>query len=577
MEQRRRRNMLARRRRRRAMLLKAILGSVLVICVICAGLLYKKYGPTKDRANLNEYYGITDSEEIALIIDHEVVGAYGKVYDGKVYVEYSHVRDYMNSRIYVDMNENLLLYTLPTGTIRAEVGSRDYTLQKEKKSANYILLKMEGDTAYVALDFVKEHTDMDYRLYTDQGVQRLMVVTNNQEEVATVKKNTYVRYRGGNKSPILTDLKKKSQVTIIEDEDDWMKICTEDGFIGYVKRSHLKDERTEKIKRGFREEEYSHITKDYTINMAWHVVTNQTANDTVLATIADTKGLTTISPTWFTVADTKGNLNSLASSRYVNYAHQSGIEVWALLKDFDGGIGSTKESYQLLSSTSHRENLINQVMAEVLQHGIDGINVDFEKISEECGEHYIQFIRELSVRCRQNQIILSVDNYSPKSYNAHYQIEEQGKVADYVIIMGYDEHYAGSPESGPVASKNFVKEGIEATLKKVPKERTINAVPFYTRLWKETPKAVTSLAYGMAEAQTVIKTAGAKIQKDKESGLNYAEWTKGKTTYKIWLQDLDALEGSLQMMKDYDLAGVAAWRLGFETAKTWDMIQKYVN
>lgn len=595
MEQRRRKNMLARRRRRRAMLLKVILGSVLVICVICAGLLYKKYGPTKDRMNLNEYYGITNTEEVALIIDHEVVGAYGKVYDGKVYVEYSIVRDYLNGRVYVDMNENLLLYTLPTGTIRAEVGSQNYTLQKEKKNVDYVLLKMEGDTAYVSLDFVKEHTDMDYKLYTDQGVQRLMIVTSNEEQVATVKKNTQVRYRGGNKSPILTDLAKKSQVVIIEDEDDWLKVCTEDGFIGYVKKSHLKNERTEEIKRGFRKEEYSHITKDYTINMAWHVVTNQTANNTVLATIADTKGLTTISPTWFTVADTKGNLTSLASSQYVNYAHQSGIEVWALLRDFDGGINSNKESYKLLSSTTHRENLINQLMAEVLQHGIDGINVDFEKISEECGEHYIQFIRELSVKCRQNQIILSVDNYSPKSYNAHYQIEEQGNVVDYVIIMGYDEHYAGSYESGPVASKNFVKEGIEATLAKVPKERTINAVPFYTRLWTETPKTeaelqkeagtdaaeytmkVTSLAYGMDEAQTVLKTAGAKIQKDESAGLNYAEWTKGKKTYKIWLQDLDALEGSLQMMKDYNLAGVAAWRLGFETTKTWDLIQKYVN
>lgn len=595
MEQRRRKNMLARRRRRKAMLLKVILGSVLVICVICAGFMYKKYGPTKDRENLNEYYGITNEDEVALIIDHEVMGAYGKVYDGKVYVEYSIVRDYLNGRVYVDMNENLLLYTLPAGTIRAEVGSTDYTLQKEKKSADYALLKMEGDTAYVSLDFVKEHTDMDYTFYTDQGVQRLMVVTSNEEQVATVKRNTQVRYRGGNKSPILTDLEKKSQVVVIEDEDDWLKVCTEDGFIGYVKKSHLKDERTEKMKRGFRKEEYSHITKDYTINMAWHVVTNQTANNTVLATIADTKGLTTISPTWFTVADTKGNLTSLASSQYVNYAHQSGIEVWALLRDFDGGISSTKESYQLLSTTSHRENLINQLMAEVLQHGIDGINVDFEKISEECGEHYIQFIRELSVKCRQNQIILSVDNYSPKSYNAHYQIEEQGNVADYVIIMGYDEHYAGSYESGPVASKDFVKEGIEATLAKVPKERTINAVPFYTRLWTETPKTeaelqkeegtdaaeytmkVASLAYGMDEAQAVIKTAGAKIQKDKTAGLNYAEWTEGKKTYKIWLQDLDALEGSLQMMKDYNLAGVAAWRLGFETTKTWDLIQKYVN
>ena len=213
------------------------------------------------------------------------------------------------------------------------------------------------------------------------------------------------------------------------------KVRTEDGYIGYIKKNCLKNEKEETISREFEEQVYTNISKDYTINMAWHVVTNQSANEKVLQTIADTKGLTTISPTWFTIADTDGNINSLASSQYVNYAHQSNIEVWALVRDFDGGIGSYEESYEVLSHTSKRENLVNQLIAEALQTGIDGINVDFEKISAECGEHYIQFIRELSVKCRQNGLVLSVDNYVPKTYNAHYHIEEQGKVADYVIIM----------------------------------------------------------------------------------------------------------------------------------------------
>ena len=106
--------------------------------------------------------------------------------------------------------------------------------------------------------------------------------------------------------------------------------------------------------------------------------------------------------------------------------------------------------FQLLSRTSRRENLINQLIAEAVQVGLDGINVDFELVSNECGEHYSQFIRELSVRCRQNGIVLSVDNYVPKGYNMQYNRKEQGIVADYVIIMGYDEHYGGSPVAGSV-------------------------------------------------------------------------------------------------------------------------------
>ena len=373
------------------------------------------------------------------------------------------------------------------------------------------------------------------------------------------------------------------------------KVRTEDGYIGYIKKNCLKNEKEETISREFEEQVYTNISKDYTINMAWHVVTNQSANEKVLQTIADTKGLTTISPTWFTIADTDGNINSLASSQYVNYAHQSNIEVWALVRDFDGGIGSYEESYEVLSHTSKRENLVNQLIAEALQTGIDGINVDFEKISAECGEHYIQFIRELSVKCRQNGLVLSVDNYVPKTYNAHYHIEEQGKVADYVIIMGYDEHYSGSYESGSVASLNFVKEGIEATLNAVPKEKVINAVPFFTRLWKEVPKTeeelaeeagteaaeysvkVTSEALGMEAAEQAIADAGAQTTVDEATKQNYAQWEADGATYKIWLEDETALEEKLKLMKEYKLAGTAAWRLGFEKSSVWELILKYVN
>ena len=589
-----RRRVQARRRRKRNLAVKVLLFIIIVTAVIGGAFLIKKYGPSKEKADLNEYYGIETENQLAVIVDNEVLGAKGILLDERAYVEYSVVRDYLNGRFYVDYNENILLYTLPEGTITAEVGSTQYTLQKDKKSVDYVILKMEGSTAYISLDFIQEYTNLDFQTYTEPN--RVMIVSDwGETTVATIKRDTQVRYRGGVKSPILTRVLKKDEVTVIEDEDNWKKIRTKDGYIGYVKTSCLKNEKATSISRPFEEQVYPNISKDYTINLAWHVVTNRTANNSVLSMIADTKGITTLSPTWFTVADTKGNLNSLASSQYVNYAHQSNIEVWALVRDFDGGIGSYEESYELLSRTSSRENLINQLIAEALKTGIDGINVDFEKISAECGEHYIQFIRELALKCRQNEIILSVDNYVPKGYNAHYNLKEQGIVADYVIIMGYDEHYSGSYESGSVASLEYVKSGIEETLKVVPKEKTINAVPFYTRLWKEVPKTegelaaeegteaanypvkVTSSAYGMSEAEQAIAAAGAEIVVDEITGQNYAQWEEGGATYKIWLEDHAALEEKLKLMKKYDLAGNAAWRLGFEKSGTWDLILKYVN
>ena len=584
----------SKRRRRRNLIIKMSLVIILAVLAVIAAFVWKRYSPTKEKYDLNKYYGIEQEGQVAITVDNQVVEPHGMVSDGKVYVQYDVVRNYINSRFYWDPNENVLLYTLPNDMVTVEVGSKDYSVSKEKKSEYYVILKTEGSTAYIALDFVQQYTNIEYELYDDPS--RIMIISDwGETTVATVKRDTQVRYQGGVKSPVLTELNKKDEVTIIESEENWKKVRTKDGFIGYVKNNALKKEETKTISRDFEEQEFNSITKDYTINMAWHNVTNSDANSTVLQRIAESKGLTTIAPTWFHVSDTDGNLDSIASADYVNYAHQSNIEVWAAVRDFDGGISSYEESYEVLSYTSKRENLINQLISEALRVGIDGINVDFEKISEECGEHYIQFIRELSVRCRQNGIVLSVDNYVPKGYNMQYDRKEQGIVADYVVIMGYDEHFSGSPEAGSVSSYNFVKEGIEETLKEVPAEKIISGIPFFTRLWEETPKTdeelkeqegtdqaeytmnVTSQALDMASAQAKVAEAGAEITWDEETQQNYATWTVENTTYEIWLEDEQSIEPKLKLMKDNKLAGTAAWALGQESSEVWNLILKYVN
>lgn len=571
-------------------------------------MIWQRYGASNEKADLEQYYGLDQEDEIAVVVNNEVVRedsdtqtensepapAPGKVYDGQYYIEYSVVRDRINKRFYWDPNENILLYTLPDGNVSVEVGNSEYTELTETKSVDYTILKTEGRTAYIALPFIQEYTNMEYEVYDDPG---RAVITSEWGEIQTaeIKRDTQVRYQGGVKSPILTEISKNSKVVVLEDENDWMKVGTEDGFIGYVKTSTLSDMTTETTSREFEEPVYTNISKDYTVNMAWHNVSNSDANSYILETIAGTKGLTTIAPTWFNLADTEGNISSLADADYVNYAHQSNLEVWAVLRDFHGGINSYDETYEVLSYTSKRTKIINQVIANAIETGIDGINLDFELVSTECGEHYIQFVRELSVRCRQNGLVLSVDNYVPQPYNEHYDIEEQGVVADYVVIMGYDEHTEGSYEAGSVASIGYLENGIEDALESVSAEKLIAGVPFFTRLWFETPKTeeelaeqagteaasypnkVTSSAYGMTEAAQVVADAGAQTQWDEETMQNYAEWEADGGTYKIWLEDDQSLEEKLKVIKSNNLAGVAEWSLGMEDSGVWDLILQYVN
>jgi spore germination protein YaaH len=331
------------------------------------------------------------------------------------------------------------------------------------------------------------------------------------------------------------------------------------------------------LENDYKEEIYTHIEKEGKINLVWHQVMNMDANERVLDLLNTTKGVTVISPTWFSLIDNEGNFSSLASEKYVNRAHKAGVEVWALIDDFDKHM----KVGEVLGYTSKRERLIKGLISQAIKYDLDGINIDFEHIREEGGEDFTQFIRELSVRCRQNGIVLSIDNFVPSPFKLQYDREEQGIVADYIVIMGYDEHYQGGGVSGSVSSLGFVVDAVQNTLEQVPPERVIMGLPFYTRLWKEESDGdgikVTSEAYGMNGAENKLREFGVEAQWDDETGQLYAEFDSGGIKHKIWLEEEKSLEEKLKVVMEQDVAGVAFWKLGLERDSIWDVIIKHLN
>ena len=591
-----------RRRKRRTQVnrrIAPVLAALVLIVLIAAALfisyLIDKYSPSKERMAWTEYYSTTEEDEVAVILNNELTELKGRMIDGEVYVTTDTLYDYLNRRFYWDQAENLLLYTTPTEVVTAAVGSETYTAGSESFTESYAPVKVDGDTAYVALAYIQKYTGLQYEVMTDE-VNRVNITTEfGAVDTAQVKRDAQVRYRAGIKSPILTDVAKGETLYILpEDEDvgDWTKVRTANGFIGYIRNKFLGARSQETLTSNYEEPEYTNITKDYTINMAWHQVANSDANSNVLEMIANTKGLTTISPTWFFLCDNEGNIESLASQTYVNYCHQNGIEVWGLVEDI-----TYKDSivdYEILSRTSSRQRLVSNLIAKAIEFDLDGLNIDFEYINQDSAKAFLQFLRELSIRCRQNGIVLSVDNYRPAEHNVFYDLEEQGVVVDYVILMGYDEHYAGSEIAGSVASINWVREGIERALEQVPSEKLINAVPFFTRLWEERPLTeeelaelsatdtstqvrVSSKAYGMNAIDQVLETNGAERTWDENSGQYYAEYTADGKTYKVWLEEEESIALKASLIKEYNLAGISAWKLGFERQDIWDVILRYVN
>lgn len=558
-----------------------IIAVVLILLTLgaCVGVKFlEKYSYSKERADLKEYYSVSSDAEAAIMLQNELLEIKAKVKDGRCYLDLGSVHTYLNDRFYEDA-EGLLIYALPNDIVMTPIGSTQlatgyYTASKNQTDAGYVLSYYEGEgeerTLYVALDFVKQYTNFQYKLFTEPN--RIQLDTQwGERKTADAKKDTQVRYQGGIKSEILTDVQKGDKVIVLEEMENWSKVKTADSVIGYVENKRLTDAVTEvpDVVMDYLEPEYANNVRDYKINLAWHQVTTQAANATFPGVLSNAKGVNVISPTWYSLSDNQGNFTNIASNDYVNTAHQMGLEVWDFVDNFNKEV----DTGTVLGSLSTRTALVTGLVQEAQARGLDGINIDFENVKESAGQAYVEFLREISILCRANGIVLSVDNYVPKEYSAHYNRREQGVVADYLIIMGYDEHWGGGGVAGSVASIDFVEEGILNTLADVPAEKVMNAVPFYTRIWKTVDGKVTSEAVGMNTAKAFLDKNGVTAVWDERTCQNYAEFTASDgSLYQVWLEDEQSLGVKLNVMQMNKLGGTAAWKLGFERESVWDVI-----
>lgn len=573
--QNKRKNAGGRRRKGNPVLLLVLL--ILLLGAAFGGKLYMDhYAPSKTMADLTDYFGNTDEQDVPVILQDSLSEYHARLIDGVYYMDIETVQSVLNSRFYYGQKDGLVLYTLPTDIVSIPVGGNTWSGDGgQTYTEEYIPARLEGETLYLALDFVKKYTNFSYEVFTEPN--RMQIYTQwGDVQTATVKKNTQIRVLGGVKSDILTQIAAGSQVQVLETLEHWDKVKTADGFIGYIESNKLQDEQTttQTPVTDYTEPEYTTHKLDGKVNMVWHGIFGSAGNSTLQSMMAQTQSVNVVAPTWFSIMDDAGDIESYAGSDYVTYAHENGWKVWAVVDNFNQE-GVDHDNF--LSSLSSRQNLISQLMAQCATYGIDGINVDFEQLSVESGQNFIEFIRELSVACRTNGLTLSVDNYVRYDFNDYYGIEEQAVVADYVVVMGYDEHYAGSQEAGSVASISYVSHGITSALEDVPADKLINGIPFYSRIWITDADGLSSKALGMQDIQDFITAHGMEKTWSDADGQYYAECTEDGTKYQIWIEDAESVNAKLTLMQSYNLAGVAEWKLGFETADIWNEIASYMQ
>lgn len=573
------------KRRRQYRFLAALVAGIGVIAILAVCVI--KFMPTRQRMMPEDYFGLAGTSEAAsalggteaaVIVEDHLAQERAVIIDGSAYIDYTLVQRELNSRFHWDASAGLLLFTTPDQLFEIAPNGTSYTTDGQSFDAGYEILKTTSSGLFLSVNFMQQYSNLKFDIYDSPS--RIVVTRGSvQQTAATVKRDSAVRYLGGIKSPIITDVSAGSQVRVLEQMENWSQVMTSDGYIGYIKNNRLSDIQTITTDTFYQEPQYTNISLDEKVNLVWHQINYPEMNSDLKKDISDMSGVNVISPTWYYLSDNEGGVLSYADASYVKRAHKKGLQVWALISNFSEDVSTTA----LLASRTARQNVQNYLISQALELGFDGINIDFEGIAQEAGYDYVQFMRELSILCRKNQIILSVDVPVPMDFSKHYNRRELGVICDYVIMMGYDEHYAGSEVAGSVASMDFERTGIENMLSEVPKEKLVSAIPFYSRIWytatnEDGSTTVTSEAVSMDYAEQTVAQQGAEKVFDASTGQQYAEWTDDQGRLcQIWLEDEESVRARALLVKEFELAGIAEWVLGNERPAVWPIISESIQ
>ncbi len=546
---------------------------LLVTLIVIGGLgvlLFTVFGDKKTQS-VDSYYG--DFEFASINGNFVNNGNYDVMFLGEPSLPVTFVQDYIDEYMFWEPDTNRVTVTTDSEVIKMKTDDLTYYVNEQPMEFTVSSYRDDKE-AYIPKSILETLYPVTITLDEKSGI---IVVEDLSKEYnySVVKGNTPVKYKADKESANSTIVKKGQQVKVYDTVDKYTKIQTSDGYVGYVLTKKLGKVEVQTPVQP--EEPVEHNLTDEKIMLLWDQVTTiSAANNRALESIP--KGVNVLSPTFFSFDESKndGTIVSIASSSYVQNAHNNDVEVWALITDNF----STTMNDTVLRNADTRDYVIKQLVGYVRMYNLDGINIDYEAVPARNGEYFIQFLRELYPKLKEEGAVLSVDTYVPSEWSMYYNRKGIGESADYLCVMTYDEHTSQSSKTGPVASKNFVDKGVEDSLKEVPKEQLIMGIPFYTRVWKvraNDPSNFSIQNYSMDSAYQFFRSNGAQITYDETTGYNYGKFSVVENGveyyYEAWLENEDSLKEKMEIYKKYDVQGVGIWKRGLEQSNSYSIIR----
>lgn len=499
----------------------------------------------------------------------------------QILLPFDFIKEKIDPAIFWDEPTRSVIVTTKDKVLRMESGEVVAHLNKQPVNLQVPVKEVEGKR-YVPLDPLTRLYPFAFERKADTGV--LLVEQEGYEieqaHVISGEEKQLVRVGASHRTPIVSELSSGDTVDVLGEQEGYYRVLTASGIAGFLPEKSVEMSGKRKVSlqhAGSSGEQVAWKPDGQKVNMVWEHVVSKNPN---VAQIETLPGVNVIAPTWFELKDAEGTLINRADSAYVKWGHKRGYQVWGLVTN-----GFNPDWTQsVLGSYDKRDKLIVQLIHYAHLYDLDGINIDFENVYYEDKERLVQFVRELTPYLHQQGLTVSIDvtiKSNAKTWSMFLDRKALAEVVDYMAVMTYDEHWAASPKAGSVASLPWVEAGLQGVLEEVPNEKLLLGVPFYTRLWTEAKQAdgtvkVSSKALSMPRAQEWIAERKLTPVLDKASGQQYVEYRDPKdgNVYKMWLEDVSSMAKRLELVKKYDLAGVASWRRGFEVPEIWPTIEE---
>ena len=492
----------------------------------------------------------------------------------------SFIRDVIDPAIIYEEETGSVIITTKDKVVRLKTDQLTAMVNEKPVDLRFPVEK-QGDTVYVPVDPLKQFYPLDIIEAEQTGI---VIVHRRSDAVQWGKavakdesgRTVAVRSGAGIKFPIVADVSPGDSLIIWSEQDGWYRVQLQNGYVGYANKSDVALDRIEVVNPAPEEPTFIPWKPlGGKINLTWEHVTSKNPDT---SKIGPMPGLNVVSPTWFHLVDGEGNLKNLADPAYVRWAHGQNLQVWALFSNsFDPDLTT-----QALATYDRRMNMIKQLLAFAKLYRLQGINIDFENVYLKDKANLTQFVREMVPLMHEQGLVVSIDvtvKSTSENWSMFYDRRALAEVVDYMMVMTYDEHWASSPKAGSVASLPWVERSIVRIMEEdgVPASKLVLGVPYYTRIWTEQTKdgatTVTSKAVSMETVNGIIREKGLKPVFSSETGQHYVEYGDGPgKVSKIWIEDETSMKARIELVKKYDLAGVASWRRGFETPNIWDVI-----